>query len=87
MNNNRLNLMSYYGGKSNMSSMIADMLDYRYSKVYVELFGGAGSVLLNKIPHDIEIYNEYNLGIYTLFKVLKNKDTSTELIDMVLESK
>jgi site-specific DNA-adenine methylase len=86
MKENRLNLMSYYGGKANMSSMISDMLDYRYSKVYIELFGGAGSVLLNKIPHDIEIYNEYNLGIYTLFKVLKNKDTATELIDRLYRS-
>ncbi len=82
----RINLMPYYGGKAKMSSYIADMLDYRNSKIYVELFGGAGSVILNKIPHDIEIYNELNIGVNTLFNVLKDKEKSIELIDRLMKN-
>jgi DNA adenine methylase len=86
MKNDKLNMMSYYGGKAKMSSFIADMLDYRNSKIYIELFGGAGSVILNKTPHDIEIYNEYNLGVYTLFSVVKNKEMLFDLIDRLFRN-
>lgn len=80
MKNDRLNCINYYGGKAKMSSFIAERLNYN-SKVYIELFGGGGSVLLNKPPHEIEVYNEYNIGVFALFDVLKGEDTACQLID------
>lgn len=77
----KLNCMSYYGSKAVMCDFIADKLDYNNSKVYIELFGGAGNVLLNKPRHEIEVYNELDLGVYTLFKVLGNKEYTQLLVE------
>jgi DNA adenine methylase len=46
---------------------------------YVEVFGGSGVLLLNKEPSNIEVYNDLDSGLYTLFKVLRNPEQSREL--------
>ena len=47
--------------------------------LYVEGFGGGASVLLNKCKTPLEIYNDLNDNVYSLFKVLSNKDALDKL--------
>lgn len=46
---------------------------------YVEVFGGSGSVLLNKPRSDIEVYNDKNGDIPHFFRVLR--DRTDELLE------
>lgn len=43
-------------------------------EVYVEGFGGGGSVLFAKEPEGMEIYNDLGSNSYSLFKVLSSKE-------------
>ncbi len=81
MNNKKLNVISYYGSKAVLCEEIIEQLEYKNSKVYVEVFGGGASVLLNKPPHSLEIYNELDRGVYILFKILSDKEKAWELIE------
>lgn len=76
---NRLNVITYYGGKATLCDTISNQIEYRNSKVYIELFGGGASILLNKPKHTYEIYNEIDTGVYTLFKMLSNWNDGWEL--------
>lgn len=64
----------YMGGKFYLLKHILNLLDYSKT-CYVELFGGSGKVLLNKKPHKVEIYNDFDYNLYTLFKVVQNEET------------
>jgi DNA adenine methylase len=59
----------YFGGKGGMLNRLITMFPAD-CRVYVEPYGGAGSVLLGKPRHPIEIYNDLERNVYTLFKVL-----------------
>lgn len=83
--NERINVVKYYGSKAMMFQDVIDRLDYDNTKVYLEIFGGGASVLLNKPKHDIEIYNELNFGMYTLFSVLSNYERGIELRERLKE--
>lgn len=67
--NRVLSPFSFYGGKAKMSSLIVDMLDYNNTDIYIEPFGGACRVLLNKPRHREEIYNDFGAGLYSFFHV------------------
>lgn len=41
---------------------------------YVEPFGGGASILLNKTPAEVEVYNDVNRGLVNLFRVLADAD-------------
>lgn len=41
-------------------------------RIYLEAFGGAASVLLNKPPVEVEAYNDLDLRITRLFRVLQH---------------
>lgn len=69
-----LNFFNYMGGKFYMLRHILNMIDYSKT-CYVELFGGSGKVLLNKKPHKVEIYNDFDYNLYNLFKVVQNEET------------
>lgn len=65
----RVCLFPYIGGKFYMAKHIISL--FPPHKTYVEVFGGAGHVLLQKPPSRIEIFNDYDNDVYTVWKMVK----------------
>ncbi len=63
--------VKWHGGKHYMASRIISL--FPYHRIYLEPFGGAASVLLNKEPVDVEAYNDLDLRITRLFRVLQTQ--------------
>ena len=70
-------LIGWYGGKARMADQIINIMPRH--KVYVEVFGGGGHVLLNKHRSYLEVYNDLNKGLYCLFNTLRDKDKAKQL--------
>ena len=68
--------VTWYGGKSFLARKIVSLFPSHFT--YVEPFGGGASVLLNKPPSPIEIYNDVNAEVVSFFVVLR--DRADELI-------
>jgi len=64
------NPIIYFGGKGNMVTKLLRLIPPH--DVYVEVFGGGASLLFAKEPSKIEIYNEIDQNIVSLFKVIKD---------------
>ena len=86
-NDKMISFIPYMGGKIHMVKEINALLDYDKT-CYLELFGGSAKVLLNKPPHEIEIYNDKDGNLVNLFEVVKNKhDEFEKWFDLKLYSK
>jgi DNA adenine methylase len=59
------------GGKRYLAKQI--IKHFPNHRVYLEAFGGAASVLLNKKPVEVEVYNDLDLRITRLFRVLRDQ--------------
>lgn len=70
--------IEYFGGKTYMIETLTKMFPNNY-RLYVEGFGGGASLLLNKKRDELEIYNDLNENVYSLFKVISDKDKMEEL--------
>ena len=70
--------IKYYGGKTYMTDIIKDNFSSEF-KIYVEGFGGGASVLFSKEPSKIEVYNDLEENVYSLFKVLSNESLMKEM--------
>ena len=70
--------VNYYGGKTYMTETIVSMFPQSYKR-YIEGFGGGASVLLNKPITPLEVYNDLEQNIYSLFKVISNKESLDRL--------
>lgn len=79
-------IVPYYGGKARMAPLIAEMLDYDNTDIYVEPFGGGCRVLLNKPRHKVECYNDYGEGICAVMRVMSNLDTASKFIERLGET-
>lgn len=63
----------YFGGKGGMiNELLSYFPDSSAYDSFVDVYGGSGVVLLNKPRVPIEIYNDINKNVYTLFKVLRD---------------
>ena len=63
--------VKWHGGKRYLAGRIVTL--FPPHRVYLEPFGGGASVLLNKPPVDVETYNDIDLRISRLFKVLRDQ--------------
>jgi DNA adenine methylase len=71
-----------HGGKAYLCDWVIENFPSNYSKMhYIEPFGGAGSVLLNKNPSVHETYNDLHLPTANIFKNLV--DRSKELVEKI----
>lgn len=59
----------YPGGKSQYAAWIIEHLADH--EVYVEPFGGAAGVLVNKPPSPVEVYNDLDESVANVFRVLR----------------
>jgi DNA adenine methylase len=67
--------VKYFGGKSGFMNKIYEHfpLDNSY-KIFVDAFGGSGSVLLSRPLGHVEIYNDLWENVYSLYKVISEPE-------------
>lgn len=85
MSNDVLSPFSFYGGKARMAPIICSMLDYDNTDIYLEPFGGAARVLLNKPKHKQELYNDFGAGLYAFFDAMGRPELSGQVISTLFE--
>lgn len=68
---NEISAFSWYGGKTYHLDWLLPLVNGTAHKVYVESFGGSAAVLLNKIPSEVEVYNDIHKDVVNFFSVLR----------------
>jgi DNA adenine methylase len=68
----RLHSIVWVGGKGMMVAKILPL--FPPHTTYVEVFGGAASLLLAKKPSPVEVYNDVDGGLVNFFKVISDPD-------------
>lgn len=74
-------LLRYFGGKFRLAPWIIS--NFPSHSIYVEPFGGAGSVLLRKDKITCEVYNDIDYSVFNLFKVLRDHESADKLIKII----
>lgn len=69
-----LTAFPWFGGKASPKINKALLAFMPPHTRYVEPFGGGASILLNKRPAEVEVYNDVNRGLVNLFRVLADAD-------------
>lgn len=74
-------VLRYHGGKYKLAKWIIS--HFPEHKVYVELCGGAGSVLMQKPRSYAEVYNDKWDIVVNVFLVLRDKQSALELLRLI----
>lgn len=61
----------WFGGKQKLADELIAL--FPPHAVYVEVFGGGGSVLLSKAPATLDVYNDLDEGLVNFFTVLRDR--------------
>jgi len=69
-------VIKYFGGKGLMIDKLLNLIPDHLT--YVEVFGGAASLLFAKKPSKIEVYNDIDSDVVNLFRVLRNEEDFKE---------
>ena len=78
-------LIKYFGGKGRQWKHIIKF--FPDHQTYVEPFGGGASVLLNKSPSPVEVYNDLNKSVFGIFYAMKHDaDEFARLLSLTLYS-
>lgn len=69
---------AWYGGKFYYAKwIISHFCDHR---VFIEPFGGAGNIMSNKLPSEVEIFNDLDGRLVNFFRVLRDRQQFQELV-------
>lgn len=74
-------VIRYHGGKFRLAPWVIG--HFPPHKCYVEPFGGAAGVLIQKPRSYAEVYNDLDGDIVNLFRVLQGKESSDRLLDLL----
>jgi DNA adenine methylase len=75
-------VLRYHGGKFRLAHWI--MTFFPAHTCYVEPFGGAAGVLLQKPRAYAEVYNDLDRAVSNFFQVLRDPDTRARLIEAIV---
>jgi DNA adenine methylase len=82
----KLTVSGYIGAKALLLAALVELLKFVGIQIYIEPYGGAYNVGINKARHKIEIYNDINPKLALLFKVLSNEEAGYELLQRMLHT-
>lgn len=71
----------WFGGKALHLKHLLPLIPKH--QVYVEVFGGGGSLLFAKKPAKLDVYNDVDSGLVCLFRVLRDPNRFPEFKDLV----
>ncbi len=74
-------IMRYPGGKFKLAKWVIS--HFPAHETYVELYGGAASVLLRKLRSIGEVYNDIDGEVVNVFRILRDRQLAAELARLI----